>query len=419
MAEVKPSSSSATEPKVKELFDMTNFPHWLDSDEEDYDDFSEKDKDKNPEYFLTDKEVEAAFQEMTEEEKKMFLEYKAFHEAEYRQFGEIWPLSDYVQAIMKYHKPGIPTQSTEMQERLRSKLLQKARTKDELRERGDLPEKKPKVKRIRTTFLGPSTEREEKEDGTVVVKLLPSKDPYEDLFHEEDELVDLTGLDSASEVNPDEESGDDLSIVTLDSLSNINKDKVKELWSEMAETKAKEADIYSKLASMVEDMPPAVIQETVAQTPRPGSTIPGCIETFYHELGNASLFKRIVATGFLMYEQYMENKDPKYKKTSLRGILKKFETDSKGLCELLRGEAYGREKKKLERMIKEEMKAEMKPEVDTEVQPSTSRIEVPGIPEGFEVPADVYEEASSSERTDTASEGSNTTEPPAKQPKLQ
>ena len=120
-----------------------------------------------------------------------------------------------------------------------------------------------------------------------------------------------------------------------------------------------------------------------------------------------------------MYEQYMENKDPKYKKTSLRGILKKFETDSKGLCELLRGEAYGREKKKLERMIKEEMKAEMKPEVDTEVQPSTSRIEVPGIPEGFEVPADVYEEVSSSERTDTASEGSNTTEPPAKQPKLQ
>ena len=177
MDEAKPSTSTDARPRVKELFDMTNFPHWLDSDEEDYDDYSEKDKEKNPEYFLTDREVDAAFQEMSDEEKKLFLEIKAFHEAEYRQFREIWPMSDYVQAIMRYHKLGIPTENTEMQEKLSDKLLQKARTKDELREHGELPEKKPKVKRVRTTFLGPSTEREEKEDGTVILKLLPAKDP--------------------------------------------------------------------------------------------------------------------------------------------------------------------------------------------------------------------------------------------------
>ena len=72
-------------------------------------------------------------------------------------------------------------------------------------------------------------------------------------------------------------------------------------------------------------------------------------------------------------------------------------------------------------MIKEEMKMEVKSEVEMEAEPSTSRVEVPGIPGGFEVPADLYEETYSSERTDTASEesGTATTESPAKQPKLQ
>ena len=35
------------ESTVKEMFDMKNFPHWFDTDEEDYDDFDEKDRDEN------------------------------------------------------------------------------------------------------------------------------------------------------------------------------------------------------------------------------------------------------------------------------------------------------------------------------------------------------------------------------------
>ena len=50
-----PSGSGETPTKpVKEFFDMKNFPHWLDTDEEDYDDYDEQDKEENPEYFLTD-----------------------------------------------------------------------------------------------------------------------------------------------------------------------------------------------------------------------------------------------------------------------------------------------------------------------------------------------------------------------------
>ena len=71
------------------------------------------------------------------------------------------------------------------------------------------------MKRVRTTYLGPSTIEEKQADGTIVIKVLPDKDIYEDLVHEEDEVIDMTAMESASEEDPDEESADDLSIVTV------------------------------------------------------------------------------------------------------------------------------------------------------------------------------------------------------------
>ena len=168
-------------------------------------------------------------------------------------------------------KPGIPTKSQEIQMALREKLLAKARSKSELRERGELPDIKPKVKRVRPVFMGPTTKEEKQEDGSIVIKVLPGEDPYAEIDHEEDIIIDMMGIKSASEEDPDNESADDLSIVTIDSMSNINKDKVRDLWRQMAETKAKEAMIYNQLANMVDDISPAVIQETFIQTPKPGT----------------------------------------------------------------------------------------------------------------------------------------------------
>ena len=148
---------------------------------------------------------------------------------------------------------------------------------------------------------------------------------------------------------------------------------------------------------MVEEMSQAIIQETVSKSPKPGSNIPACIEDFYEEIGSASVFKRIVACGFMIYEDYMASKDPKYKKLLLQKVLKKFQTDSKGLFQMRRGEAYERERKKTERMVKQEMKFETKSEVkseETEYKASTQEtIEVPGLPEGIKVQEkDLYDE---------------------------
>ena len=127
---------------------------------------------------------------------------------------------------MKWLKLGIPTESQEIQAALQEKLLAKARTKSELRERGELPDVKPKVKRVRPVYMGPATKEEKQEDGSIVIKVIPGEDPYAEIDHEEDLIIDMTGMESASEENPDEESADDLSIVTIDSMTNINKDKV-------------------------------------------------------------------------------------------------------------------------------------------------------------------------------------------------
>ena len=377
MAEPSTSREVQEKTSVKELFDMKNFPHWLDMDEEDYDYFDEKDREENLEYFLTDEQVEEIFKEMSDKEKKNFIELREYHEADYRQEGEIRPLSEYIKQIVKWLKPGIPSESQEIQEMFREKLLAKARTKSELRERGELPDVKPKVKRIRPVFMGPKTKEEKQEDETIVIKILPGEDPYAEIDHKEDMVIDMTGVESASEEDPDNESADDLSIVTIDSMSNINKDKVRDLWRQMAETKAKEATIYNQLADMVDEMSPAVIQETIIQPPKPGTNVPPEAEAFLEEIGSPAKFKRILAMGYMVYEEYLEKKDPKYQPLSLRKILKKFNTDSKGMMEIRKGEAYRREEKKMKRMLRteEKLKIEMKEEIKEE------KIQIPGTEE--------------------------------------
>ena len=229
--------------------------------------------------------------------------------------------------------------------------------------------------------MGPSTKEEKQEDGSIVIKVVPGEDPYAEIDHEEDMVIDMTGMELASEEDPDNESADDLSIVTIDSMTNINKDKVRDLWRQMVETKVKEATIYNQLADMVDDMFPAIIQETIIQTLKPGTNVPPEAEAFLEEIGSAAKFKRILATGYMVYEEYMEKKDPTYQPLSLRKILKKFNTDSKGMMEIRKGEAYKREEKKMKRMLRTEEK--LKIEVKEEVKEQT--VKIPGTEEEITV----------------------------------
>ena len=145
----------------------------------------------------------------------------------------------------------------------------------------------------------------------------------------------------------------------------------------MAETKVKEATIYNQLADMVDDMSPVIIQETIIQTPKPGTNIPLAAEAFLEEIGSAAKFKQILATGYMVYEEYLEKKDPTYQPLSLQKTLKKFNTDSKGMMEIQKGEAYKREEKKMKRM----MRTEEKPKIKMKEEMKEEKIQIPGTEE--------------------------------------
>ena len=251
-----------------------------------------------------------------------------------------------------------------------------------------IPETKP-AKRIKTEYLGAACTEETAADGTVTITLLPGKNPYKQLDAEEDEVIMITSAESASEEEPDNESADDLSEISMESLEAINKDKVREAWKELSEAKYKEAEAYNKLSEMVEDMAPAVIQETIKRTPKPGSNIPQEVEDLYEEIGDSSKFKKIVAAGYMSYEKYLQSRDPKYKPLSFRKIAKKFNVDIKGLMEVRKGEAYQREKTKTERMVKYKH-LDIKPVFKTEptsegTEYATSQVVLEGKERGSEV----------------------------------
>ena len=126
---------------------------------------------------------------------------------------------------------------------------------------------------------------EDDPDKPTVVTIAPGEDPYKQLDAEEGELMYTVGDETKSDIQPDDAEGDDLSVITIDSLKELDSEKVQEIWKGMAEVKEKEREYYNSLAAMVDDMTPNDIYTTVQATPRPGTTFPQCTEDLLEELG--------------------------------------------------------------------------------------------------------------------------------------
>ena len=90
----------------------------------------------------------------------------------------------------------------------------------------------------------------------MIIKITPGVDPYAQLDLEEEELEYKVGDETASEIHPDDDDADDLSCITIDSLKNIDNDKVKNILAGNGKLKHQEGDYYSELADMVDEMSP-------------------------------------------------------------------------------------------------------------------------------------------------------------------
>ena len=190
--------------------------------------------------------------------------------------------------------PGIPTQTAEQQEELRQELLQEVR-KRKASEEANVEEAPPRKvrhvsklscsrRKLLTSLVRMILDR------PTVVTIAPGEDPYEQLDAEEGELMYTVGDETKSDIHPDDAEGDDLSVITIDSLKELDSEKVQEIWKGMAEVKEKEREYYNSLAAMVDDMTPNDIYATIQATPRPGTTLPQCAEDLLEELGSEELF---------------------------------------------------------------------------------------------------------------------------------
>ena len=257
-------------------FDPTMYQHILPEGAHDFDDYDSEYEREYPELGFTDEQVEAEVQKLSAEDKKFYEEYRDFLDTYYRQHGRIIELPDIIKLIMTRRFPEIPSTTKEEQEQLRNKLLIESRKREAVVEAGVEEEPPRKVRRVVPEMLGNIVDVTGRDDPDepIVIKITPGVDPYLQLEKEEEELEYRVGDETTSEVHPDDDEGDDLSCITIDSLKNIDNEKVKEIWEGMAKLKRQEGDYYDKLAGMVEEMSPEVIYQSVQATPDPQQGYP-------------------------------------------------------------------------------------------------------------------------------------------------
>ena len=274
-------------------FNPETYTHVLPEGVPDFDDYTEEDLQQDPELGLTDEEVAAEVAKLSEEDKKLYEQIKTFTDSFYRQHGYIIPITDLIQVTMMKRFPGIPTQTAEQQEELRQELLQEVR-KRKASEEANVEEAPPrKVRRVQTELLPKKIidiTGEDDPDRPTVVTIAPGEDPYEQLDAEEGELMYTVGDETKSDIHPDDAEGDDLSVITIDSLKELDSEKVREIWKGMAEVKEKEREYYNRLAAMVDDMQ-MTFMRLYKQPPGQVLPFPSVPKTFWKSWGVKSYFE--------------------------------------------------------------------------------------------------------------------------------
>ena len=371
-------------------FNPSTYEHVLPEGAHDFDDYDSEYEEQHPELGFTDEQVEAEVAKLDPEDKKFYKEYREFLDTYYRQHGKIIEMPDLIKLIMTGRYPEIPSTTKKEQDELRDKLLIETR-KREMSQQAGLEEEPPrKIRRIVPERIGKIIDvtGDDDPDAPMIIKITPGVDPYAQLDLEEEELEYKVGDETASEIHPDDDDADDLSCITIDSLKNIDNDKVKNIWQGMAKLKQQEGDYYSELADMVDEMSPETIYQSVQATPRPSTALPQCAEDLLTELGSEELFRRILAVGYMSYQAFEKNHRKRlgetYKPNTIREVATRFNISTSRLMDLRRGAAINREDTQRAKMLKAEKKEEAEgktptgsratsPEEQSTPQPFTSK----------------------------------------------
>ena len=345
-------------------FNPSTYEHVLPEGAHDFDDYDSEYEEQHPELGFTDEQVEAEVAKLDPEDKKFYEEYRRFLDTYYCQHGKIIEMPDLIKLIMTGRYPEIPSTTRKEQDKLRDKLLIETR-KREMSQQAGLEEEPPrKIRRIVPERIGKIIDvtADDDPDALMIIKIMPGVDPYAQLDLEEEELEYKVGDETASEIHPDDDDADDLSCITIDSLKNIDNNKVKNIWQGMAKLKRQEGDYYSELADMVDEMSPETIYQSVQVPPRPATTLTQWAEDLLTELGNEELFRRVLAVGYMSYQAFEKNCKKRlgetYKPNTIREVAARFNISTSRLMDLRQGAAINREDTQRAKMLKAEKKEE-------------------------------------------------------------
>ena len=93
---------------LKDSFPKKHFTHVLGSDEEDYDDYTEKDVEEFPKFDYSDEQLQEAVSKLSKPDYEQYVQLRDQYLHQYRVIGRIKTFSDLVRESLHDRYPGIP-----------------------------------------------------------------------------------------------------------------------------------------------------------------------------------------------------------------------------------------------------------------------------------------------------------------------
>ena len=335
---------------------------------------------KYPELEYSDREVQAIVNKMDRLQRQEFREYEHYFLTHYRQTGNMKPLYMEIRNIVKEMCPSMPGQMQNAVVEARAQLLAEVKLKekavpmsDELPE-GPVREDQPTtsaVRKITPTLVTTEVKKEVKpqvqprllsdtlldamgidDEECTVTRIKRGRDPFYDLTQDDEELKQ-----AFTEVGPDdipegESDADDLSVVSLETVNEIESEEATKLLTTYADLKMKEAETLQNMIALirVEDIGPRQCYEIVKSVTKMEGDIPE-IAQVREEFDHDSI-KLVLASGVRMKQVYDVNMGLCKKAESYASIAKRFNVSKSRLYEMTSGHKIGRPGKSASKELK-------------------------------------------------------------------
>ena len=215
------SKETETVEMTEGQFSEEHFSPILSSDEEDYDDYTEKDVEEFPELDFTDEQLKEAVSKLSKPDYKQYVQLRDQYLKPYRVTGSIQTFSDLVRSSLKDRYPGIPGSDVKAVLELRSQLefefKQKRKDGEKLKDKGEtvtndteieVPikhSKKEKVVEKLTPFLAQTIKEcidiSAEPDDSLLIKVRPNVPLHQALTEDELDLHTFFGEEESDAVS--------------------------------------------------------------------------------------------------------------------------------------------------------------------------------------------------------------------------